>query len=169
MEMAFFDGSSPARLTLRAGVAFVFVAILVAASSCRIPGTAATTTPQPTSSAKAAPSPTGPLDAPVPTPAGFPADIPIYTGARLTAGASFSANGQTAWGMEWETLDTVDKVQAFYTSKLAQGDWTIKVTAGAAGSFSATFGRKSSSKVTGVLGADGSSGVTKISMSLAGS
>ena len=101
-------------------------------------------------------------------PAGFPADIPIYTGARLTAGAAFSANGQTAWGMEWETLDTVDKVQAFYTSKLAQGDWSIKVTAAAAGGFSATFGRKSSSKVTGVLGAVGSSGVTNISLCRAG-
>jgi hypothetical protein len=156
-------------LTLRAGVAFVFIAILVAASSCRIPGSAATSTPQPPSSAKAAPSPSGPLDAQVPMPAGFPADMPIYTGARLTAGAAFSANGQTAWGMEWETLDTVDKVQAFYTGKLAQGDWTIKVTAGAAGGFSATFSRKSNSKVTGVLGADGSSGLTKISMSLAGS
>jgi hypothetical protein len=102
-------------------------------------------------------------------PAGFPPDVPIYADARLTAGAAFAANGQTTWGMEWETLDTVDKVQAFYTSKFAQGDWTIKVVGGAVGVFSATFSRKSNSKVTGALGVDGSSGVTKISISLAGS
>jgi hypothetical protein len=102
-------------------------------------------------------------------PAGFPQDVPIYTGARLTAGAAFAANGQTTWGMEWETLDAMDKVQAFYASTLAQRDWPIKVSGGAAGAFSATFSRKSNSNVTGAVGADASSGVTKISMSLAGS
>jgi hypothetical protein len=83
----------------------------------------------------------GPLDVAVPTPAAFPADVPVYPGARLTAGASFSANGVTTWGLEWETFDPVDKVKAFYTSN---------------------------SKFAGILGADGSSGFTKISMSLAG-
>ena len=153
---------------MRAAAALFFIVILVAGSSCRIPGSAATSTPQPTSSSEAIPSSAGPLDAQVPMPAGFPQDVPIYTSARLTAVAAFAANGQTTWGMEWETLDTVDKVQAFYTSKLAQGDWTIKVSGGAAGAFSAIFSRKSNSKVAGALGADGSSGVTKISMSLAG-
>jgi hypothetical protein len=100
-------------------------------------------------------------------PAGFPPDVPIYTGARLTAGAAFAANGQTTWGMEWETLDTVDKVQAFYASKLSQGDWTIQISGVANGVFSGTFSRKSNSKFAGILGADGSSGVTKISLSLA--
>ncbi|HEY4914940.1 MAG TPA: hypothetical protein VIJ91_13595 [Candidatus Dormibacteraeota bacterium] len=150
-------------------VALVFVVILVAASACRVPGSSAGSTPPATPSSRVTPSPAGTLDAPVPMPAGFPPDVPIYEGARLTAGAAFAANGQTTWGMEWETLDTVDKVQAFYTSKLAQGDWTIKVVGGAAGVFSATFSRKSNSKVTGALGVDGSSGVTKISLSLAGS
>ncbi len=141
--------------------------ILVGASACRIPGGSAAGTPQPSSSSKASPSPAGPLDAQVPMPAGFPPDVPIYTGARLTAGAAFAANGQTTWGMEWETLDAVDKVQAFYASKLNQGDWTVQVTAVANGAFSATFSRKSNSKFAGILGADSSSGVTKISMSLA--
>jgi hypothetical protein len=108
------------------------------------------------------------LDAAVPTPAAFPTDVPVYPGARLTAGATFAANGQTTWGMEWETLDTVDKVQAFYQSKLSQGDWTIQFSGSANGQFSATFSRKSNSKSAGILGADGSSGVTKISMSLGG-
>jgi hypothetical protein len=101
-------------------------------------------------------------------PAGFPADVPIYPGARLTAGAAFSANGKTAWGMEWETLDSVAKVQAFYASKLSQGDWNVQFSGTANGSFSAVFNRKSNNAVTGILGADGSSGVTKISLSLSG-
>jgi hypothetical protein len=100
-------------------------------------------------------------------PKGFPADVPIYTGARLTAAATFSANGQTTWGMEWETMDGVDKVKAFYSSKLAQGDWNIQFSGSANNSFSAVFNRKSSSSFAGILGADASSGVTKISLSLA--
>jgi hypothetical protein len=168
MKMATPDTSSLVRVGLRSAAPLFFIVIVVAVSSCRIPGSAATSTPQPASTAKAALSPAGPLDTQVPLPAGFPADVPIYTAARLTAAAAFAANGQTTWGMEWETLDTVDKVQAFYTSQLTQGDWTIKVAGAAAGAFSATFSRKSNSKVTGALGVDGSSGVTKISISLAG-
>jgi hypothetical protein len=149
--------------------AFVVILIVVAAAACRLPGGAATGSPQPSSSAKVSPSPAAPsqLDAEVPMPAGFPSDVPIYTGARLTAGAAFAANGQTTWGMEWETLDSTDKVKAFYTTRLAQGDWAIQFSGAANGTFSATFSRKSNSKSAGILGADGSSGVTKISMSLA--
>ena len=55
-------------------------------------------------------------------PPGFPSDLPIYPKARLTAGASFVSSGQVSWGMEWETLDSVAKVQAFYTDKLNQGE-----------------------------------------------
>ena len=98
-------------------------------------------------------------------PAGFPPDVPIYTGARLTAGVAFAANGQTTWGMEWETLDTAAKVQAFYAGKLSQGDWTVQISGVTNGTFSAAFSRKSNSKFGGILGADGSSGVTKISLS----
>jgi hypothetical protein len=102
-------------------------------------------------------------------PNGFPTDVPIYPGARLTAGAAYTANGQTTWGMEWETLDTVDKVQAFYSSKLSQGDWNISFSGTANGAFSSIFNRKSNSKFAGILAADTSSGVTKISLSLASS
>jgi hypothetical protein len=162
--------SSTARFALRTAAALVLVGSLVGASACRLPGssTGSTASSSRQASSKATPSPVGPLDAAVPTPAGFPADVPVYTGARLTAGAAFSANGVTTWGMEWETLDSVDKVKAFYTSKLGQGDWTIQFSGAANGTFSATFSRKSNSKFAGILGADGSSGVTKISMSLAG-
>ena len=104
----------------------------------------------------------------MPLPADFPADLPIYPGARLTAAAKFSANGETTWGMEWETLDGIDKVHAFYAARLSQGDWTIQFGGAVASAFAATFTRKSDAKVSGVLSADSSSGVTKISLSLLG-
>ena len=151
------------------GTAALFcMVILVALSACRLPGSSAGSPPQTASASRVTPTPAGALDAAVPTPAAFPTDVPVYPGARLTAGAAFSANGVTTWGLEWETLDSVTNVQAFYTSKLSQGDWTIQFSGGANGTFSATFSRKSNSKFGGILGADGSSGLTKISMSLAG-
>jgi hypothetical protein len=160
------------RFALRAAAALLFMVVLVGASACRLPGssagTSASSARQASPSSKVTPSPAGPLDAAVPTPAAFPADVPVYPGARLTAGAAFSANGVTTWGIEWETLDSVDKVKAFYTSKLGQGDWTLQFSGGANGTFSAKFSRKSNPKFAGILGADGSSGITKISMSLAG-
>ena len=157
------------RRALRAGAAIGFVVILITTSACRIPGGSAGGTPQASPSSNVTPSPTGPLDAAVPVPAGFPVDVPVYPGARLTAGAAFSANGVTTWGMEWETLDSVDKVKTFYTSKLGAGDWTVQLTGAGNGTFAATFSRRSNSKFAGIVGADGSSGITKILMSLAGS
>jgi hypothetical protein len=154
---------------MRPGLAILITGVLLLGSACRLTGGTASSSPQvsPSSKASASPAPPSRLDPEVAMPAGFPADVPIYTGARLTAGAPFAANGVTAWGMEWETLDTVDKVQAFYAGKLSQGDWTIKFSGNANGSFSAVFSRKSNSKYTGIVAADGSSGVTKISLSLA--
>lgn len=156
------------KIVSSAAAALFLMGILAGASACRLPGSSSGSPASSARQASVTPSPVGPLDAPVPTPAAFPADVPVYPGARLTAGASFSANAVTTWGMEWETLDSVDKVKAFYTSKLGQGDWTIQFSGGANGTFSATFSRKSNSKFAGILGADGSSGITKISMSLAG-
>lgn len=158
------------RFALRTAAALLLMGTLVSASACRLPGSSAGSTASSSrqASSKTTPSPPGPLDAAVPTPAAFPADVPVYTGARLTAGAAFSANGVTTWGMEWETLDSLDKVKAFYANKLGQGDWTIQFSGGGTGTFSAVFSRKSNSKVAGILGADGTSRVTTISMSLAG-
>jgi hypothetical protein len=102
-------------------------------------------------------------------PVGFPSDVPIYPGARLTAAAAFGSNGQATWGMEWETLDGVDRVHTYFADKLSQGDWTIQFSGASGQSFAAVFTRKSNSKSTGLLGADGSSGVTKISLSLVNS
>ena len=99
-------------------------------------------------------------------PPGFPTDVPIYPKARLTAAAAFPNNAPTSWGMEWQTLDSVAKVQAFYADKMNQADWTITFTNKSTTNFSATFARKSNSKVQGTLGAGTASGVTRISMSL---
>lgn len=68
--------------------------------------------------------------------------------------------------MEWQTLDGVDKVQAFYKTKFSQGDWQINITGSANQAFAATYSKKSNPKFGGILGADGSSGVTRITMSL---
>ena len=102
-------------------------------------------------------------------PSGFPTDVPIYPGSRLTAGATFSSSGQTTWGMEWETVDDVGKVQAFYTSKFNQGDWTLSFSGGSGGAFSAVFARKSNSKSGGLVGAAAVNGVTTITLSLVNS
>ena len=110
--------------------------------------------------------PSGQLDAQVAMPVGFPDDVPVYTKARLTEGARFSSNGQVSWGMEWQTLDSVGKVQAFYADKMNQGDWTITFTNKATSAFSASFARKSNSSVQGTLGAGTGSGITRISLTL---
>jgi hypothetical protein len=153
---------------LRLSLAMFFIVALGAVAACGGSSNTASSS-RVSSSAKASPSAgSSKLDPEVAMPTGFPADVPIYPGARLTAAASFTASGQTTWGMEWETLDSIDKVQAFFSSKLSQGDWTTQFSGTAKGSFSAIFSRKSNAKFAGILGADGSSGLTKISLSLAG-
>jgi hypothetical protein len=131
-------------------------------------GTAGHPTPSPLRTSEPTPlaKPTGQLDAQVAMPDGFPADVPIYAKARLTQAAKFNSSGQVSWGMEWQTLDSVAMVQAFYADKLNHGDWTITFTNKVTNNFSATFGRKSNSNVQGTLGAGVGGGVTKISMSL---
>lgn len=142
---------------MRAWVALGAAVLLIAACSI-IPGA---------SQASPSPSPTGPpLDAPVQPPAGFPADFPVYTGARLTAGASFASGGQVTWGMEWETRDAVSKVQAYYARQLNQGDWTVKFTSVSTEAFAATFARKSNSHATGTLAGRSDAGITRILLSL---
>ncbi|HKW59334.1 MAG TPA: hypothetical protein VJR46_06225 [Candidatus Dormibacteraeota bacterium] len=127
-------------------------------------GGQASTTPSPSGSPLAqAP---GKLGTEVPMPPSFPSDVPVYPKARLTAAAGFPSSGPTSWGMEWQTLDSVPKVQAFYTDKLNQGDWQLTVNSTANGEFKATFRRKSNGSVQGTLACIASSGVTKILMSL---
>src|ERR1700686_1295780 len=79
-----------------------------ASSSARVSGAPAVT---PLAAAS------GLLDAQVATPPNFPADVPIYPHARLTAGAPFASSGEVAWGMEWETVDAINPVASFYRHK----------------------------------------------------
>ena len=151
---------------IRLAVAMLFIAALAAGTACG-GGSTANTASGPRQASGPTPSAAAKLDPAVSPPSGFPADVPLYPGARLTAAASFSGTGQTTWGMNWETADSVAKVQAFYSSKLSQGDWNIQFSGSANNSFSAIFKRRSSSNFAGILGADASSGVTKISLSLA--
>ena len=99
-------------------------------------------------------------------PSGFPSDFPVYPHARLTTATQVAANGQTTWGLQWETLDTVNSVQSFYTSKLNQGDWTVAYNGSASGGFSVIISRKSNSKDAGILTVDLESGVTHISLGM---
>jgi hypothetical protein len=146
-------------------------ALLVLTGCSHIPGMGSNAGATASASASPTGSPlakaSGQLDAEVPMPAGFPADVPVYPKARLTAGASFTSSGQVAWGMEWETTDSPSKVQAYYAKELTQGDWTLTVstqTNGAA--YAATFGRKSNTHETGTLAINSDSGVTTIALSL---
>ena len=151
---------------MRPSLVLPLAVLLVAACSIG-PGSSAASSargsaPSGTPLAKAS----GALAAQVPMPADFPADVPIYTGARLTAGASFTSSGEVAWGMEWQTLDSVAKVQAFYAKQLNQGDWTVNFSNNSGGSFAATYARKSDSHAGGTLAGNSTSGVTKILLTL---
>jgi hypothetical protein len=141
------------------------LALFAAATACGSFGSKAAS-PARTASPVKSPVKGDRLDPAVPTPAAFPADVPVYPGARLTSGAAFTSSGQVAFGMEWQTLDPVDKVQAFYKTKFSQGDWQIVFNGSANQAFSANYSRKSNQRVNGMLGADGSSGITRITLSL---
>jgi hypothetical protein len=132
-------------------------------AACSLSSGSSSSSPSPSGSPLAT---SGQLDAQVPMPPSFPADVPIYPKARLTAAAGFPSSGPTSWGMEWETLDSVAKVQAYYAQNMNKGDWTITFTTQSSDSFAATFARRSNSHVNGTLSSNSASGVTKILMSL---
>jgi hypothetical protein len=147
----------------------VLVLGLVAGTGCsHLPGGAAK------ASASASAAPTGPklakagdwLDAEVPMPPGFPADVPVYSGSRLTAGAEFASSGEVAWGMQWETRDPQTKVQPFFEKQFAQGDWTIHPVSSTTNVYSATIARKSNSHFAGTLVLDYNGTNGKILLSL---
>ena len=84
-------------------------------------------------------------------PSGFPKDIPIYPGSRLTQQSSFPSGGATNWAMAWETYDSLDKVQKYFTDALGKGDFTILFNTATADGGGMIFGRKSNSKVNGTM------------------
>jgi hypothetical protein len=145
-------------------------ALLLLTGCSHLPGMGSATA-KPSVSAHPTGSPlakaSGQLDAEVAMPPGFPADLPVYPKARLTAGASFTSTGQVAWGMEWETTDDPTKVQAYYAKQLSQGDWTLTVNNQPNGAvYAAAFARKSNSHDRGTLAINADSGVTTIALSL---
>lgn len=155
------------RFAWRPILGVIFSLALVAGSACGGPHSNSTASRSRTVlKSPVTPSSGVNLDPQVAMPSGFPSDVPIYPGARLTSQNNFSSNGTTTWGMEWETAGGVDKVQAFYTAKLNSGDWTLSFSGNNNGLFTAVFNRKSDSKVAGILGLDGSAGFTKISLAL---
>lgn len=110
------------------------------------------------------------LDDGVPTPAAFPADLPVYPRARLTAAAAFNSSGQVTWGVEWETTDTATRVQAYYQNQLNQGDWKMTVANAPVGTaFAGTFARKSNSHDAGTIAINANAGVTLIALSFVSS
>lgn len=137
---------------------------LVVGPACGASTSSSTSNPSPQSST----APVGgvKLDPQVAVPSGFPSDMPIYPGARLTSAGNFTSNGTTSWSMVWQTLDSVDKVQAFYTAKLAQGDWAISFSGSQNGSYSAIFNRKSNSNVGGILAVGVNIGITEVTLEL---
>ena len=156
------------RNSLAAAFLAVVAVILAACGGGGGGGSASDSSGPPAPSASDIPSPVphSGLDQPQPTPAGFPGDVPVYPGARLTAGASFSGSSEMTYGIDWETLDSIAKVQAFYASKLNQNGWSISFSGNTSANFSAVFSRTDNSQENGVVGADGSSGITKIHLSL---
>jgi hypothetical protein len=107
----------------------------------------------------------GLLEAQVAMPAGFPPDVPIYPRARLIAEASFTSPGRVLWSMEWETLDKLARVLAFYQQQLSQSGWTFNLKASTGTTFSAVA--MHGTVYSAILAADATTGVTKILLSLA--
>ena len=116
------------------------------------------------SSASSAAPGSGKLDPAVAMPSGFPSDFPIYPGARLTQASQLTNNGQSTWGMQWETLDGVDAVQRFYVKRLNWGDWNITYNGSSGGNFSAIFNRRSNQKDAGILAVELEADVTRITL-----
>jgi hypothetical protein len=146
--------NAPAR-----GAVVLFVAVAVACSAC-----GGTTAGSKGSTVSSSTRGTGKLDPAVAMPSAFPADFPVYPGARLTQASEVTNNGQTTWGMQWETLDGVDAVQGFYVRRLNSGDWTISYNGSSGGNFSAIFSRRSNQKDAGILAVELESDVTRITL-----
>jgi hypothetical protein len=147
----------------RAVLGLVTVLVLALAPACG--GTTAGGTKSSSSRVGSNPSVSpanGNLDPAVAVPNGFPSDFPVYPRARLVRANQATANGQTTWGMEWETLDNLTAVQSFYMSKLNQGDWTLSFGGASNGGYSAIFTRKSNPKDAGLLTVEPESGITHV-------
>jgi hypothetical protein len=113
-------------------------------------------------------SSTAQLDPAVSVPSSFPTDFPVYSGARPTEEVVLAANGSTSWEVTWETLDSLLKVQSFYSTQLKQGDWTVSFEGTSSGQYSATFTRQSNTNYGGLITVENTSkpGIVTISVVL---
>ena len=146
----------------------VFALMWLAATACGLQPAASTASSLRTSPVASPLAPAGGgYDAEVAMPSSFPADVPIYPKARLTAAAQFASTGQLTWGMEWQIGGaSIQPVVAFYTKEFPQRDWTLTQTASSETSWSATFARKSDSHVQGTLTINNDQNVIRILVSL---
>ncbi len=152
------------KFALRVILGVILTLALVVGPACG----ASTSSPTSNSSPKASSSSAsgGNFDPQVPMPNGFASDFPIYPGARLISASNITSNGTSTWSMAWQTVDSVDKAQAFYTAQLAHGDWTLSFSGSSNGSFSVIFNRKSNSNVGGILAVGTNIGITEITLVL---
>ena len=65
-------------------------------------------------------------------PAGFPADVPIYPGASVTAAVSAGTAGGQGRAVTFETGDSPRKVADFYKGKMSGWETAAEMTSGAA-------------------------------------
>lgn len=151
------------------GLALAFAFGCLTATGCSLPGSSSAASgarvATPAGSALAPANQV--LDAEVAMPPGFPGDFPIYPHSRLTAAASFTSNGQVAWGLEWEVGVPEPTVQAFYVKRLNQGDWQFTNGTSRNNAIDGTFTRRSDSHVHGTLEVNQDAGpLTRILVSM---
>lgn len=96
-------------------------------------------------------------------PDGFPADFPLYPGAKVTG--SWSTTGEKGVGISvvLETSEELGKVNDYYKAELPKAGWTITAnfTAPESGTFSFAKGDKQ-----GFMGVTQSSGKSTISVTI---
>jgi len=156
-------------LRIAAALAVVAIAIALVAgyvathrSTSQVP---ATHGQNPTTSPAAQSS----MDPAVVVPSDFPRDFPVYLGARPTYVGGDTSFGTTIWTMNWETIDSIDQVYAWYQTRLGQGDWTITSKTAGAGGDSISFARKSKSSCVGDLAiSQRYPGITQINVTVCG-
>lgn len=61
-------------------------------------------------------------------PEGFPADFPVYPGAKLTSTWSAKDNNGQGTSVVWESSDTVGKISEFYKTDLEAKGWKVNAT-----------------------------------------
>lgn len=61
-------------------------------------------------------------------PSDFPSDFPVYDGADYQGGVQSTQQGVTGFYATWQTGDSVDKVQQWYTDKFKDGTWKSTTT-----------------------------------------